>query len=122
METVIRGGHVVPGGDLPELPRADILVRDGAIAAVGPDLAVPEGAAVVEAAGHVVTPGFVDAHRHVWQAPLRGLGVDMPMSRYFAEILGTALHSYTPADAGLATLLGAVEALDAGVTTIFDYS
>jgi 5-methylthioadenosine/S-adenosylhomocysteine deaminase len=64
----------------------------------------------------------VDAHRHVWQAPLRGLGVDMPMPRYFAEILGTALHAYTPADARLATLLGAVEALDAGVTTLFDWS
>lgn len=122
METWIRGGHLVPGGGRPELPRGDVLVRDGVIAAVGPDLAPPVGATVVEAAGHVVTPGFVDGHRHVWQAPLRGLGVDMPMPRYFAEILGTALHSYTPADARLATLLGAVEALDAGVTTLFDYS
>jgi cytosine/adenosine deaminase-related metal-dependent hydrolase len=122
MDTLIRGGHVVPCGGRPELPRGDILIRDGAIAAVGPDLAGPAGVTVVEAAGHVVTPGFVDGHRHVWQAPLRGLGVDMPMPRYFAEILGTALPSYTPADAGTATLLGAVEALDAGVTTVFDYS
>lgn len=122
MEIFIRGGHVVPGNGLPELPRGDVLVRDGVVAAVGVGLAAPAGAAVVEAAGLVVTPGFVDAHRHVWQAPLRGLGVDMAMPRYFAEILGAALSSYTPADAGVATLLGAVEALDAGVTTIFDWS
>jgi 5-methylthioadenosine/S-adenosylhomocysteine deaminase len=122
METLIRGGHVVPGGDRPEIPRGDVLVRDGVIAAVGSGLAAPAGGTVIEAAGHVVTPGFVDAHRHVWQAPLRGLGADMPMSRYFPEILGTALHSLTPAGARLATLLGAVEALDAGVTTIFDWS
>jgi 5-methylthioadenosine/S-adenosylhomocysteine deaminase len=122
MELIIRGGHIVPGGDRPEIPRGDILVRDGVIAEVGDGVAVPAGCAVVEAAGHVVTPGFVDAHRHVWQAPLRGLGADMPMSRYFPEILGTALRSYTPADARLATLLGAAEALDAGVTTIFDWS
>lgn len=122
MELIIRGGHIVPGGDRPEIPRGDILVRDGVIAEVGSGVAAPAGCAVVEAAGHVVTPGFVDAHRHVWQAPLRGLGADMPMSRYFPEILGTALRSYTPAGARLATLLGAAEALDAGVTTIFDWS
>lgn len=124
MDTLIRGGHVVPGGGRPEIPCGDVLVRDGAIVSVGPSAPgpAPAGATVIEAAGHVVTPGFVDAHRHVWQAPLRGLGVDMPMSRYFPEILGAALHSYTPADARLATLLGAVEALDAGVTTIFDWS
>ncbi|GAA1033607.1 amidohydrolase family protein [Virgisporangium ochraceum] len=120
MEIVIRGGHVVPGADLPEIPRGDVLVRDGMIVSVGPpvDAAVP----VIDATGLVVAPGFVDAHRHVWQAPLRGLGADMAMPRYFAEILGAALHSYTPAEARLATLLGAVEALDAGVTTLFDWS
>ena len=126
MELIIRGGHIVPGGGRPEIPRGDVLVRDGVIAAVGDGagsgVAAPAGCAVVEASGHVVTPGFVDAHRHVWQAPLRGLGADLPMTRYFPEILGAALHSYTPADARLATLLGAAEALDAGVTTIFDWS
>jgi 5-methylthioadenosine/S-adenosylhomocysteine deaminase len=124
MDILIRGGHIVPGGGRPELPRGDVLVRGGVIATVGPASsdAAPVGVTVIEAKGQVVAPGLVDAHRHTWQAKLRGLGVDMPMGRYFPEILGAALHSYTPEDARRATLLGAVEALDAGVTTIFDWS
>ncbi|MFI6782796.1 amidohydrolase family protein [Micromonospora sp. NPDC050276] len=119
-KTLLKGGHVITV-DGPERPDTDVLVADGVITAIGPGL--PElDATVVDASGYVVTPGLVDAHRHVWQAPLRGLGVDMPMSRYLPEVLGAALPGYTAADAGRATLLGAVEALDAGVTTVFDWS
>lgn len=44
---------------------ADILVKDGKIAAIGRDLPVPEGAETVDAAGLIVCPGFVDAHSHL---------------------------------------------------------
>ena len=61
---VLRGGRVVDprsGSDAV----ADVLVDGGRIAAVGPDLAVPDGARVLEVAGLVVGPGFVDLHSHV---------------------------------------------------------
>ena len=44
--------------------RADVLVRDGRIVFVGPVAAGVVAARVVDAAGLVVTPGFVDAHSH----------------------------------------------------------
>ncbi len=72
VETLIRGAYVVPCGGRSEIPGGDILIRDGTIVAVGPGLAASAGATVIEAAGLVATPGFIDAHRHVWQAPLRG--------------------------------------------------
>ncbi|MEV4515252.1 amidohydrolase family protein [Dactylosporangium sp. NPDC049525] len=111
-------------GSGPELPGTDVLCTDGVITAVGPDLAgrAAPGCEVLDATGLTVTAGFVDAHRHVWQAALRGTGADMPMSRYFAEILGTALSALSPAGAFDATALGASLALNAGVTTVFDYS
>lgn len=46
------------------LDGADLLVRDGRIAAIGRGLAAPAGALVVDAAGRHVTPGLVDAHSH----------------------------------------------------------
>jgi cytosine/adenosine deaminase-related metal-dependent hydrolase len=121
MRLLVRGGHVVPGDGGSELPRADVFVVGGSIAAIGPDLSA-EDTEVVDAAGLVVMPGFVDSHRHVWQAPLRGAGADMTLPDYFRVVLGHALPRYRPADARLATLLGAAEALDAGVTTVFDWS
>src|SRR5262245_40060702 len=114
MDLLIKGGRLVTG------EAADVLVDGGAIVAVGPH---PGAVAdeVVDAAGLVVAPGLVDGHRHVWQAPLRGIGADMTLPDYFVAVLGRALDAYTPADAHLATLLGAAEALDAGITTVFDW-
>jgi len=44
--------------------RGDVLVQDGKIAAVGPDLTAPDGAEIVDADGRVLMPGFVDCHTH----------------------------------------------------------
>ncbi|MGI5239149.1 amidohydrolase family protein [Dactylosporangium sp. CA-139066] len=114
MELLITGGRLVSGEP------ADVLVDGGAIVAVGrqPHAVADE---VVDATGLVVAPGLVDGHRHVWQAPLRGIGADMTLTDYFGAVLGRALDAYTPADAHLATLLGAAEALDAGITTVVDW-
>lgn len=61
---VLRGGTVVDEGGA---RRADVVVREGRIDAVGPDLGVPGGATVLEADGCLVTPGFVDLHCHLRQ-------------------------------------------------------
>lgn len=45
--------------------RADVVVEEGRIAAVGPDLKAPEGARVIEADGLFLTPGLIDAHTHL---------------------------------------------------------
>lgn len=43
----------------------DLLVRDDRIAALGPGLSAPEGVQVIEAAGQLLSPPFVDAHFHL---------------------------------------------------------
>ncbi|MDR6865699.1 N-acyl-D-aspartate/D-glutamate deacylase [Microbacterium resistens] len=64
MDTLLRGGRVIdPGTDRDAV--ADLLIADGRIAAIGADLAVPDDAEVVDAAGLVVGPGFIDLHSHV---------------------------------------------------------
>lgn len=60
MSVLIRG--VRPYG---EGERVDVLVDDGQIAQIGPDLAIPNTADVIDATGHVLLPGFVDLHTHL---------------------------------------------------------
>jgi imidazolonepropionase-like amidohydrolase len=60
----IVGGRVVPIAGEP-VDGGTVLVTDGKITAVGADVAVPDGAGVVDAAGCWVLPGFIEAHGHV---------------------------------------------------------
>lgn len=60
MSVLIRG--VRPYG---EGERVDVLVDDGQIAQIGPDLPIPDTADVIDATGHVLLPGFVDLHTHL---------------------------------------------------------
>jgi imidazolonepropionase-like amidohydrolase len=60
----IIGGRIVPISGEP-LESGTVLVTGGKITAVGPDLAIPDGATVIDAAGGWVLPGFIEAHGHV---------------------------------------------------------
>lgn len=120
--TLIRGGTVItmePG----EVDRvADILIEDGAIAEIQPDLAVADGSAVVvDAKDHIVVPGFVDTHRHMFQILLRGIAADWSLMQYISAYFGKLGVSYTADDAFLANRLAALDALDTGVTAVFDW-
>ncbi|MEF9908230.1 alpha/beta hydrolase [Streptomyces sp. P9-A2] len=58
------------------LAPADLLVEGETILAVGPDLD-RDGAVVVDAAGTILAPGFVDTHRHAWETQLRRIMPDV---------------------------------------------
>ncbi|MDR4480777.1 MAG: dihydroorotase [Nitrospira sp.] len=62
MSLLIQGGHVIDPGRFNGV--ADVLIQDGEIAAIGQGLAAPAGATVIQAAGRLVLPGFVDLHVH----------------------------------------------------------
>lgn len=62
--TAITNGYVVPVSSEP-IDGGTVLIEDGKVAAVGADVAIPEGATVIDAAGKWVLPGFVEAHGHV---------------------------------------------------------
>ncbi len=49
------------------IPKGSILIRDGKIAEVGPNVPIPPGATVIDAAGQYVMPGIIDPHSHVGQ-------------------------------------------------------
>lgn len=122
-DILIRGGSIVSVdpeiGDLV----GDILVRDGEIAAVAASLGEPEpGTEVIDATDKIVIPGFVDTHRHTWQSSIRFRNTEHHGVKYFAEILDIIGPEYSPDDVYIGTLLGALTAIDAGTTTIYDWA
>ncbi|HET9143700.1 amidohydrolase family protein [Actinophytocola sp.] len=122
MRMLLRGGDVIDTEPEPVVHRgADVLIEDGRIAAVGPGLG-SDGAQVIDATDRIVLPGFVDTHRHLWQTPLRGLTVGSDLRAYLELVIGRIGPRYRPEDLRIATLAGALECLDAGVTTVQDFS
>lgn len=122
-DLLIRGGWIVTVDPALGELRGDVLVRAGRIAQVGSvDPAQAVGAEVIDATGAIVLPGFVDTHRHTWQSALRHRNGDRHGGAYFAELLDRIGPDFTPDDVYVGTLLGALSAIDAGTTTMFDWA
>lgn len=119
---LIRNGTVLtvdPG--LGDLPRGDVLITDGVITEVGVDLQVTD-CEVIDATDRIVMPGFVDTHRHVWQAAIRNIGSDWTHGQYLTGIHLGLSQLFRPEDTYAGNLLGTLEALDGGITTMLDWS
>ncbi|HET6379812.1 MAG TPA: amidohydrolase family protein [candidate division Zixibacteria bacterium] len=119
---LIRGGIVLTQDEsLGELPRADVLVEGDRIAEVGEGLSA-DGAQVIDAEGDIVIPGFVDTHRHTWETSIRSSAPDYTLGAYFGAILDKFAPRYRPDDVYAANLWGSLECLNAGITTLVDWS
>lgn len=120
--TLLTGGTVITSRVAGEvLPATDVLIEGGTIAAIGPNLAA-DGAQVVDLAGRVVLPGFVDTHRHTWQSIVRNVASDWSLTEYLAGLHTGLSRHYRPEDTYIGNYLGVLEALDAGITTLVDWS
>ncbi|HVJ89144.1 MAG TPA: amidohydrolase family protein, partial [Labilithrix sp.] len=119
---LLRGATVVTCDDeLGDLPRADILIEGGKIREIGTELSVSD-ARILALDDKLVMPGLIDTHRHTWQTPLRGLGADWTVMDYLAAVRVKLSPHFQPEDLRIANLAGALEALDAGITTLVDHS
>jgi 5-methylthioadenosine/S-adenosylhomocysteine deaminase len=119
---LLKGGCVLTlDRTLGDFDRADVLVVGGKISAVAPNIDAPD-AEVIDATKTVVMPGFVDTHRHMWQGFLRNVQPDASLQDYRDLIQRTFGPKYTPDDAYAGDYLSAIGALDAGVTTILNWS
>jgi 5-methylthioadenosine/S-adenosylhomocysteine deaminase len=119
---LLRGGTILtmdPG--IGDLAKGDVLIEGDRIEAVGPDLDVTD-ADVIDARGKIVIPGFVDTHRHTWESAIRGCAPNATLDDYFVEVLDTFAPVYRPEDVYASNLAGAIECLNAGITTLVDWS
>jgi 5-methylthioadenosine/S-adenosylhomocysteine deaminase len=122
---LIKGGVVLSlDRQVGDFARADVLIEDGKIREVRPNIAVSaDAAAVVDATNRIVIPGFVDTHSHSYQGLLRNIltnGVLNP--DYNRDIQTTLTPAYSPSDAYAGVLITALGLMDMGTTTIVDIS
>ena len=103
-------------------PARDVLISGERIAAWATHLDVPEDTAEIDATGGILMPGMIDTHRHMWQTAMRGYGADWTLTQYFVWYYLNWGKVFRPQDIYAGNLLGAMEAIDAGVTTTVDWS
>ena len=100
-----------------------VRVGDGAITAVAggvpPPTAVDEDA--IDASGCVLMPGLINAHTHLYQVLLRAVWEDLQLLPWLKRIYGCA-RVLTPEHFYAGTLLGCVEAIRSGVTTVCEHN
>jgi 5-methylthioadenosine/S-adenosylhomocysteine deaminase len=118
---LLRGGRVLSmDPDIGDLERGDVLIEDDRIAAVQPS--IEADAEVIDASGRIVIPGFVDTHRHTWETAIRNCAPNATLDDYFVEVLDTFAPLYRPDDVYASNLAGSLECLNAGITTLVDWS
>ncbi|HEX6330273.1 MAG TPA: amidohydrolase family protein [Actinomycetota bacterium] len=119
-KVLLRGGCVLTlGAKTPNSRQADLLIEDGRVAEVGQGIRSRD-AEVVDAADTIVMPGFVDTHRHTWTSLFRNFGDAPGGSVSWAPTVSA--DRYGPDDVYAATLVGLLGAVEAGITTVVDWS
>lgn len=120
---LIKNGTVVSIDDKTGVQRnCDVLVENGTITAIGKDLQAPEGVPVIDATDCIVSPGFVDTHRHTWESQLKNITSDHQLNDYILYIRNIYGSCYTAKDVYLGNLAGALESIDSGITCLIDHS
>ena len=118
-DLLIRGGTVVSvDPSIGTLVDADVLVRDGRIAEVGRGLGAGD-AETIDASRMIVMPGLVETHWHMWSSLGRNFVTED--FEYFPAKWATSAH-YEPEDFYRSVALGLAEALNAGITTVHNWS
>jgi cytosine/adenosine deaminase-related metal-dependent hydrolase len=122
---LIKGGTVLSLDPIVgDFAIGDVLIEGDKIVAVGPALANGD-VELIDATGMIVMPGFVDSHRHIWEGVLRNIGTDVPLegrTSYISFVLHKLAPAFRPEDAYAGNLVSALGAIDAGITTLLDWS
>jgi 5-methylthioadenosine/S-adenosylhomocysteine deaminase len=116
---LLRRADTVVTMEGPPVPGADVLIRAGAIAAVGRGLPADD-AEVIDCAGHLLMPGIVDTHWHMWNTAARGLWRSARGG--FAPTAAALSPHFSPADVGIGVELALAEAVNAGITTVHNWA
>ncbi|KAF1831598.1 Metallo-dependent hydrolase [Decorospora gaudefroyi] len=106
--------HVVP-------TKTSILIEHGKIAKIAQEIAVPEGVEVLDCTNKILSPGFVDTHRHGWQTQLKGRHANQQLLEYMVHGFLQSVQ-FSPEDVFYGQLAGMLESIAAGTTTVVDHA
>ena len=121
---LLRNAYVIPGAGMAHLDRADILIEDGRISAIGPDLQ-PEVASrppqVIDCSKRLALPGFINAHTHSNESFAQGFWDALPLEVWLLHLYPPFVLKALPERFHyLRTMLLAIESVRSGVTTVQD--
>jgi len=122
---LIKGGVVLSlDRRVGDFAQADVLIEDGKIREVRPNITVaPDAAAVIDAGNRIVIPGFIDTHCHSYQGLLRNIMPNGLLNPdYNRDVQMVLTPAYEPDDAYAGELVNALGMIDTGTTTIVDIS
>ncbi|KRP88975.1 cytosine deaminase [Bradyrhizobium yuanmingense] len=120
--TLIRSATVISMDDaIGDLSTGDVLVEGSRIAEVRPSIDAAADTAVVDGRGRIVIPGLINAHMHTWQTGLRGFAANWTLLEYFRRMHAGLATVFRPDDIYIATLVGALNQINHGVTTMVDW-
>ncbi|KAJ4129461.1 hypothetical protein NW765_016334 [Fusarium oxysporum] len=113
--------------DLNVIRNGSLLVKDDRIAGIWPAKSelssVPRDTKIIDATGKIITPGFIDTHRHGWHTLFKTLMSNTTIAEYFGRFSEFASAGRLNADqVYISQLAGLYEALNAGVTTTLDHA
>src|SRR5258708_30058197 len=119
---LIRGGRVYDhDGNVHKPAQADILIAGETIERLGQNLPADSATEIIDAAGKLVVPGFVNAHYHSHDVMARGLFEEMPFDIWTLHSNPSNYGPRSLEEVRLRTLVGAAESLRNGITTIQDF-
>jgi len=123
--TLIRSATVISMDDaIGDLATCDVLVEGNCIAEVRPSIDLGIGAGdteIVDGKGRIVIPGLINAHMHTWQTGLRGYAANWTLLEYFRRMHAGLATVFRPEDIHIATLVGALNQINCGTTTLVDW-
>jgi 5-methylthioadenosine/S-adenosylhomocysteine deaminase len=115
--TLFRNATILTMNDRMEVVSGAVSVRDGRIAAIGPEPSTPHDL-VVDAAGHYLLPGFIQTHIHLCQTLFRGYADDLRLMEWLRTRIWPMEAAHTPASLRASARLACLELLQSGTTSI----
>jgi 5-methylthioadenosine/S-adenosylhomocysteine deaminase len=122
---LIKGGVVLTlDRQVGDFAQADVLIEDGKIREVHPNISASgDAVAVIDAANRIIVPGFIDTHSHSYQGLLRNILISGLLNPdYNRDIQTTLTPAYQAADAYAGVLVTALGMIDMGTTAVVDIS
>jgi cytosine/adenosine deaminase-related metal-dependent hydrolase len=122
--TLIKSAIIISMDDaIGDLPDGDVLIEGSRIVDVRSsiDLGGAAETEIVDGTGRIVIPGLINAHMHTWQTGLRGYAANWTLLEYFRRMHAGLATVFRPEDIYIATLVGALNQINHGTTTLVDW-
>jgi cytosine/adenosine deaminase-related metal-dependent hydrolase len=119
---LIKGAAIVTMDPaIGDLLKGDVLIEQDRIAAVAAHVAADD-AEIIDGSSMLVLPGLINGHLHTWQTGLRGIAADWTVAEYMQAMHRGLATLFRPDDIYIANLMGALNQINNGATTLVDWS